>query len=130
MPVFSKRSQLRLIGAHSDLQKLANEVIKEVDHSVICGFRNEEEQEEAFRTGKSKVHWPDSKHNKVPAEAIDIVPYPVDWNDVRAFARLFGYYERVAWEFGFKLRWGGDFNGNWRSDDKFIDMPHIELIND
>ena len=28
---------------------------------------------------------------------------------------------------GLSLRWGGDFNCNGIADDKFVDMPHIEL---
>lgn len=127
MPKFSKQSEQRLATCDERLQRLLGEAIKSVDFTVLCGHRTEDEQEDAFRTGKSKVHWPDSKHNATPSVAVDIAPYPIDWNDHRAFARLFGYIERIAHEQGIRVRWGGDWNGNWRSDDSFVDLPHIEL---
>lgn len=127
MPSFSKLSAQRLATCDERLQRLLTEAIKTVDLTVLCGHRGEDEQEDAFRAGKSKVHWPDSKHNSTPSQAVDIAPFPVNWNDTNTFARLAGYIQRIAEEQGVSIRWGGDWDGNWRSDDKFVDMPHIEL---
>lgn len=127
MPTFSKLSAERLATCDERLQKLLREAIKHVDFTVLCGHRGEDEQEDAFRTGKSKVHWPDSKHNSRPSMAVDVAPYPIDWNDHKTFARLAGYIERIAQEQGVSIRWGGDFDGNWRSGDSFVDLPHLEL---
>lgn len=128
MPSFSKLSAERLATCDERLQRILNEAIKRVDFTVICGHRDEEAQEEAFRLNRSKVRWPMSKHNRLPSLAVDVAPYPIDWKDTARFARLAGYIERVAHEQGVTIRWGGDFNGNWRSDDKFIDMPHLEIV--
>lgn len=129
MPTFSALSAARLATCHQKLQDVLNEAIKQVDFTIICGHRGQEEQDEAVRLGRSKLSWPLSKHNTMPSLAVDIAPYPVDWQDTARFARLYGYIERIAHEQGVKLRWGGDWNSNWRtSDEKFLDMPHVELI--
>lgn len=128
MPSFSKTSQERLATCHPVLQEILNEAIKDVDFSVICGHRNKADQDKAFNEGKSTKRWPNSKHNRLPSVAVDVAPYPIRWNDRAAFARLFGYIERIAHEKGYKLRWGGDWDGDWNTEEeRFIDMPHIEL---
>jgi hypothetical protein len=131
MPSFSKRSRSRLETCDERLQELLSEAIKQVDFSVLCGFRNEADQEAAYVEGASTKQWPDSKHNRSPSPAVDVAPYPVDWNDPARFARLFGYIERIAHEKGIKIRWGADWNQNWRTkDERLVDMPHIEIVED
>ena len=51
-----------------------------MDFAVICGHRNETEQNAAFAAGRSKVKFPNSKHNTNPARAYDRVPYPIPLN--------------------------------------------------
>lgn len=129
MHKFGKVSKLRLATCHPDLQVLMNEAIKYIDFSVLCGHRTEREQNRALASGTSTKKWPESKHNKLPSLAVDIAPYPVDWEDTARFARLAGYIERIADEKGIKIRWGGDWNDNFRTlDERLIDMPHIELM--
>ena len=76
MPKFGKGSLNSLNTVHPKLIKVAYEVIKEYDHSVIWGHRDEIQQNIAFEKGHSKLVWPDSKHNKKPSVAIDVIPYP------------------------------------------------------
>jgi peptidoglycan L-alanyl-D-glutamate endopeptidase CwlK len=129
MPHFGTTSLAHLRTADRRLQSLAHEVIKYMDHTILCGHRGKQEQDEAVRNGKSKTPWPTSKHNRLPSKAIDVAPYPIDWDDEVRFARLMGHYERVAMEQGIKIRLGLDFNQNGRSnDEKFLDFPHIELV--
>jgi peptidoglycan L-alanyl-D-glutamate endopeptidase CwlK len=65
----------------------------------------------------------------MPSLAVDVLPYPVDWRDTARFARLFGHFERIAFQRGIDIRWGGDWNNNFRTaDERLIDMPHIELV--
>ena len=81
MPKYSERSQSRLMTCHPDLRKVMNEVIKVMDVSILEGHRNAAKQQEAFLAGKSKAQWPYSKHNKLPSMAVDVAPYPIDWDD-------------------------------------------------
>lgn len=39
---------------------------------VSWGYRDEQSQEQAVADGKSKLHYPDSAHNKLPAMALDL----------------------------------------------------------
>lgn len=129
MPAFSKTSLDRLATCHPKLQAVLNEVIKYEDFVVLEGHRGQEAQDKAFREGKSKLRWPHGKHNSLPSQAVDVAPYPVDWNDTHAFARLAGYIQCVADSMGIAVRWGGDWNGNGKSkDERFLDLVHFELI--
>lgn len=131
MPSLSKASLEKLAQCHPDLRKLVAEVIKHYDVTVICGYRGEADQEEACRTGHSKVHFPNSKHNQMPSLAVDIIPFPVDWNDRHRFYYLAGIVKACAGQLGIRVRWGGDFNqdSNFKND-SFVDLPHYELVGD
>ena len=120
MPKFSKLSLERLATCHLDLQRVAKAAIKRTDFTVSCGHRGEQEQNEAFARGFSKLKFPNSKHNKTPSLAMDLVPYPVDWEDVKRFDELAVIVKEEAIKLGVSLTWGG----NWP---KFKDRPHYEL---
>ena len=128
MPVFGKVSKANLASCHPDLQRLANEVIKYVDHSITCGHRGQDEQHKAFVEGKSKLDWPKGEHNKLPSMALDFAPYPINWNDAEAFTLLAGVYFGVACALGIKVRLGIDWDGDFNIlEHSFKDRPHIEL---
>ena len=135
MPSFGERSLGNLGECHADLQVLFGEVVKAFDCSVIEGHRPEAEQEAAFAAGKSKLKWPQSKHNQQPALAADVVPYPVDWNDIKRFYLFGGYVLGVAEQLrrdgriSHAVRWGGDWDQDftWK-DQTFHDLPHFELV--
>ena len=120
VPKFSQRSKERLSTCHKDLQDIMEEVIKVRDITILCGHRSEEAQNKAFEEKKSKLRYPNSKHNSFPSRAVDIAPYPIDWNDKEAFHELAGIVKGIAHSKGIKIKWGGDFNS-------FFDGPHIEL---
>lgn len=135
MAKFGKRSQANLSESHKDLQTIFNEVIKYFDCSVIEGHRGEYEQNEAFKNKKSKLKYPKSKHNKIPAMAVDAVPYPIDWKDTNRMRYFAGFVVGIAnllkdrGIIDHALRWGGDWNRNTQlKDNKFQDLPHYELI--
>lgn len=119
MAKFGAKSLERLSECHPDLQKIAHELIKEMDVTVLCGHRGEKEQNAAFVNGNSKLQYPRSKHNKVPSEAMDLAPYPVDFKDISRFVDMCKRIERIAKEQGVKIRLGRDFS--------FKDYPHVEL---
>lgn len=135
MPEYSKKSKQNLAEAHRDLQVIFNEVIKLYDCSILCGHRDKQKQNELFSKGLSKVKYPNSNHNKKPSDAVDAVPYPIDWNDKLRLYHFAGFVlgtaERLLKEgkISRKLRWGGDWNrNNIFNDQKFNDLDHFELI--
>jgi len=127
MPNFSKKSLEILSTCELPLQVLMRLAIQSgQDFSIICGHRGEEEQNEAFAQGHSKLRYPKSKHNTSPSQAVDIAPYPIDFSDIQRFKKLsviikdtwskMSEIEKAGWE----LQWGGD----WKT---FRDYPHWEL---
>lgn len=125
---FSSLSLSRLHTCHPDLQEVLNEAIKYIDFSVIEGHRNKERQDVAFAEGKSKLKWPHSMHNTLPSMAVDIAPYPIDWNDRERFYWLAGHIMAIAASKGIHLRYGGDWDGDGDiKDNRFQDLVHFEL---
>ena len=136
MPNFGKTSKSRLGMCHPKLQLVFNEVIKVYDCSVLCGERNKEEQDYVYSMGWSKLKYPDSKHNKVPSEAVDVVPWFINkphirWEDKHKFYQFSGVVITIADRVSVKLRWGGNWDGDEElHDQSFMDLPHWELIGD
>jgi len=129
MPRFGERSLANLDTCHPDLQALAHEAIKYIDFSVTEGHRNKEWQEAAFHAGLSKLHFPFSKHNKYPSEAVHFIPYPIDWEDTERFYFLGGYILAAALFNKIRIRWGGDWDRDMKlRDQTFYDLGHYELI--
>lgn len=131
MPSFGEASATRLATCHPDLQSVCDRVIELYDFTVLEGERSNERQDELFRQGKSHVQAGGSKHNSSPSRAVDIAPYPIDWDDTGRFYLLAGMMFQAAHELGIKLRWGGDWDGDWSHDDQsFFDLPHFELLDE
>lgn len=121
MPVFSKRSRDNLAQAHPDLQRIMHEAIKETDFTVICGYRNKKDQDQAFKEGKSRARFGASPHNFAPAYAVDIMPYPEAFKaTVARWEEMTNVIVRVADRLGIKIKLGRDFPG-------LVDRPHFEL---
>ena len=129
MAKFSERSLRRLSTCDVKLQSLFKEVIKHVDCSILEGHRDERRQEQLFEEGKTKVHYPFGRHNSKPSRAVDVTPYPVDWSDRERQTLFAGFVLGVASRMGINIRWGGDWDKDWKvRDNKFDDFPHFELI--
>jgi peptidoglycan L-alanyl-D-glutamate endopeptidase CwlK len=138
MPGFSQVSKQRLATCDARLRAVLEETIKEIDFIVLEGHRGQADQDKAFAEGKSKLKFPKGKHNALPSRAVDIWPYPPDgtlnWKDVVAAGRLMGYIQRVAKEMGIRLRFGLDWDGDFRTagptdpDESFLDAPHVEIL--
>ena len=128
MPRFGRRSKERLATCHEDLIKVFNEVIKHVDCSIICGHRGEEDQNNAVVSGHSKVRYPNGRHNKIPSNAVDVAPYPIDWDDLERFTLFAGFVLGIAKSMNIDLIWGNDWDGDFQTKDtNFRDYPHFEL---
>ena len=128
MPRFGRRSKERLATCDNRLQDVFNEVIKHVDCSVLEGQRDEERQNKLFDEGKTKVRFPNGRHNASPSRAVDVTPYPVDWDDRERQTLFAGFVLGIARSMGIKLRWGGDWDMDFEvQDNRCDDFPHFEI---
>ena len=124
MPKFGKKSKRVLGELNEDLQELLNEVIKYVDISLIEGKSSLDRQKELKKLGSTKTL--DSKH--LTGDAIDLAPYPIDWENRERFIYVAGIIKGIAFDLGIPITWGGDWNGNFDlSDNNFDDLVHFEL---
>jgi peptidoglycan L-alanyl-D-glutamate endopeptidase CwlK len=129
MPTFGTKSKSYLVQCHPALQKVLKEAIKNVDFSIICATRGRAAQEEAFRNGFTKVHFPNSAHNQTPSVAIDFLPYPFrGWGVTSDFKRVGKAIIAAGKRVDIDIRWGGDFNmdGDKTTSDAW-DAGHVEI---
>lgn len=135
MPEFSQQSKDKLETCHADLQMLANEAVKYVDFSVICGHRGKADQDKAYAIGTSNAKWPESKHNHlakrlvdsdlqmVPESlAFDFCPYPVDWDDRERFCIVIGVLMACAQILKIPIKFGRTFK-----EPAPRDYGHVEM---
>ncbi len=128
MPRFGKRSKERLATCDTRLQEVFNEVIKYVDCSILEGHRDKERQNQLYIEGKTKVKYPNGRHNSSPSNAVDVTPYPVDWADRERQTLFAGFVIGIARSMGITLRWGGDWDMDFQvMDNRFDDFPHFEV---
>lgn len=121
-------SQARLNSVRSDLKAVCNKAFETMpfDVTIIEGVRDQKRQAELFKQGKTKVMT--SRH--MSGNAIDMAPYPVDWNDTKRFVIMAHHMFAAAKELGITIRWGGNWSRvdeNQKPPSSFVDMPHFEL---
>jgi hypothetical protein len=124
-----------------------------IDCSIIEGHRTQKKQDSLFPKF-TKVQWPKSKHNKLPSEAIHVVPYlpgigaivgtKGQINQIAAqyevsyaqaedvmrdsFSFLAGAVIMAGRKHGVKIRWGGDWDRDGDLfDNSFDDLAHYEI---
>lgn len=144
-----ERSLKRLDGVHPDLvrvvKRAAAEATAALDFTVLEGVRSREQmcinygkgrtraQCEAkgvaggfARPGEAKVTWLNdpflSNHRRRAdgfGRAVDLAPFPIDWNDISRFRALMQLMEEAADAEGINISAGG----RWRK----ADWPHFEL---
>ena len=128
MPKFGSTSKKRLSTCEKDLQLLFKEVVRGFDCTIVCGYRGEKDQNEAYERGNSKVKYPHGRHNANPSRAVDVAPYPIDWSDRDRFNYFAGYVKGIASQMGIDVIWGGDWdNDTDLKDNGFDDLVHFEL---
>ena len=133
MPRYSTRSKSRLATCDKRLQKVFNEVIKHVDCSILEGHRSKERQNRLYDEKRTKVKYPNGRHNSNPSKAVDVTPYPVDWEDRERQTLFAGFVIGIARSMGIKIRWGGNWDmyeekGRWEvKDNRFVDFQHFEI---
>lgn len=135
MPRFSPESFSKLSTCHPDLQALFYEVIKTFDCLIMEGHRCKEDQDLAVSEHRSQLSWPHGKHNSQPSMAVDVCPYPIDFNNLKRIYWFAGFVMGIAQKLKddgkmtHSIRYGGDWNRNENIDDEtFRDLVHFELI--
>ena len=138
----SERSLNSLKGVNPNLVKVVERAIEltEQDFLVLEGVRSKEQCYINYGKGRtaaqcsakgvpikyaqpnlSKVTWLNnplaSKH--VTGNAVDLVPYPINWNTISKFTTISKAMKQAAKELGVDLEWGGDWTKK--------DYPHFEL---
>ena len=153
MPAYSDKSLAKLETCHLDLQTVFKWVIKYFDNTIIFGERSPAIQFELYKKGRELVNgvwvikdiskvvtYKDgyeklSKHNIEPlSEAIDVAPYPIEWNNKKRFIRFGSYVEGVA-DLMFdkkiidhRIIWGADWDKDtFMNDHNFVDLPHFQV---
>lgn len=137
---YGEESKRNLATCHPILQQVANKILEYRDAKVLQGHRGEEDQNAAVAAGNSKTPWPQSKHNRMPSEAMDIVPHPLPtWAfDPTPEEKMKAWTFWVEWGswvvglaagMGIVLRWGYDWDRDHDLlDTKFYDGPHFEVV--
>ena len=124
MPRFGKRSRERLKGVDARLVNVLNELIKIMDVTIIEGVRSAERQAELLEKGATKVKY--SRH--MEGKAVDLAPYPIDWNNRDGFYYMGGMIRGIAQQMGLKVRFGGDWDSDGDTkDNSFDDLVHVEI---
>lgn len=149
MITLGPRSLDRLVGVHPDLVRVVKRAAalaeKSDDFTVLEGVRTIETMQRYYGKGrtvaqcvakgvpakyaepsKAKVTWLEnplmSNHRVHPdryGHAVDLAPFPIDWNDLARFRRIGALMKKAASLEGVAMEWGGDW--------KRVDMPHFEL---
>lgn len=120
MNQFSSISRARLATCDPELQLLFNDVLEHWDCAILVGHRDKAEQDKAFHDGFSRASWPTSNHNYSPSRAVDVAPWPIDWNDIERFKDFAALVKKRAEALKVKIVWGGDFTS-------IKDYDHFEL---
>ena len=128
MPSFSERSKDRLSTCEPKLQELFNAVVGQFDCTILEGHRGQERQDRLYDERRSQLRYPNGRHNKLPSQAVDVAPYPVDWQNTRRFYLFAGYVLGIAEGMGISIRWGGDWDMDTEiTDQTFNDLAHFEV---
>jgi hypothetical protein len=121
MPSFGTNSKKQLATLDPLLQDVLNLAIEKYDFAVVQGHRDMEDQNTQFNEGDSQLRWPNSKHNSHPSMAVDIIPWPTQYEDIHEFFVMATHIYAAAQKLGVLINWGG----HWRT---LKDYPHFEII--
>ncbi|WMM91855.1 L-alanyl-D-glutamate peptidase [Escherichia phage Ecp_YSF] len=123
-----QRSLDRLKGVNPSLVAVFKRACETMpfDVTVLEGLRSYERQQELLKQGATKV----SVSRHMSGNALDIAPYPIDWNDLERFQIVAEHMFKAAEELGVVIRWGGTWERTFTKPvkwAKFLDAPHFEL---
>ncbi|MEN2748172.1 M15 family metallopeptidase [Sphingomonas sp. T9W2] len=156
--VLGQRSLARLAGVHPDLVRVVKRAAimadARDDFTVLEGVRTKEQCFINYGKGRTeaeckaakvpanyaaprvgKVTWLSnplaSKHYPRPdgySHAVDLAPFPIDWNDLARFDRVAALMVEAAKVEGVPIRWGADWDRDGKPRERGeTDSPHFEL---
>lgn len=141
---FGKTSLLRLVDCHTSLHQLMTYALEHkdcpCDFTIVCGHRNEADQNKALADKVSKAKFGESPHNYGPSFAVDVAPYilgeGIPWNTSSGYYYLWRelgeHINRCADELKIDIIWGADWDDDGvlvcdDPDESLMDLPHWEL---
>ncbi len=138
MNKLSRNSKAKLCTCNNDIYRAVFFALQFMDVGVADGVRGRKRQQILYNQGKSKVRYPDSKHNKTPSDAVDLVVYVegIGYIDEvsapNSYRQYYGYLAGIlriyCYENGLNFKWGGDWDGDANFDDQtFNDLMHFEI---
>lgn len=135
---YGRKSSGVLVTVSFNLQSVFREALAMglIDIAAIEGRRAKTRQNRLFKINKSKVQWPDSKHNVLNsndlAHAVDVAPYVNDKVSDNWYHCIYlaGVIQTCGEKLSIPIRWGGnwDMDGEPITDQDFQDLWHYEDI--
>lgn len=134
-----QQSLARLDGVHPKLVAVVKRAItiSPQDFMVLEGVRTPARQKQLYAQGRTKpgkiVTWTLNSNHFVNAatgygHAVDLVPYPVDWNDLKKFDAVARAMLEAASDLDTPIRWGADWDRDGKPRERGeSDSPHFEL---
>lgn len=135
----SQKSLSRLEGVHPRLVEVVKCAIAftTVDFMVLEGVRTQARQDELYAQGRTKpgnkVTWTRNSNHFINKKtgfghAVDLVPYPVDWLDLKKFNAISHAMFMAADTLNTPIRWGADWDRDGLPRERGeSDSPHFEL---
>jgi peptidoglycan L-alanyl-D-glutamate endopeptidase CwlK len=132
------RSLSRLTGVHPRLVAVVKRAIalSDQDFLVLEGVRTPERQKELYAQGRTKpgqkVTWTLTSNHFKQADgyghAVDLCPFPVDWNAASKFDAIYKAMFLASKELDIPIRSGMDWDRDGvLREAKESDSPHYEL---
>lgn len=137
---FGPQSRRRLSGVHPSLVRVVERAlqISAQDFMVLEGVRTLGRQRELYAQGRTApgkiVTWTMNSNHFVNSKtgyghAVDLVPFPVDWEDLKKFDEINRAMEAAAKELNINIRWGADWDEDGKPRERGeSDSPHFELV--
>lgn len=138
--ILGTKSLERLQGVHPNMVAVVKRAaaLSSQDFSVLEGVRTPARQKELYAQGRTKpgnkVTWTlNSNHFINPkthyGHAVDLVPYPVDWNDLKKFDAIAKVMFQAGADLKINIRWGADWDSDGKPRERGeSDSPHFELV--
>ncbi|MBN8552183.1 MAG: M15 family metallopeptidase [Caulobacterales bacterium] len=138
--VLGQTSRARLRRVHPRLVRVVERAIELTaqDFMVLEGVRTPSRQKWLYAQGRTRpgprVTWTlNSRHFVNPAtgygHAVDLVPFPIDWSDLKKFDAISRAMFAAADDLGVTICWGADWDRDGRPRERGeTDSPHFELV--